>query len=380
MNVASRWCIVLVLVGLTACTQPSQQADGRGGAEIPATRFLSDESEAGGYAQVLSPRPFQFPEDHGSHPEYRTEWWYFTGNLTGPDSRHFGFELTFFRYALTADAPERNSAWAANQAWMAHLALTDTHGDRFVADERFSRGALGLAGTQRDPFRVWVEDWSASAEGPELLPIRLQASNEEVSLDLTLTGSKPPVTHGDDGMDRKGPEPGNASYYYSLTRLHATGSVRVGRREAAVSGLAWMDREWGTSALSDDLEGWDWFSVQLSDETELMYYRLRRRDGSASPHSGGSIVDVDGNRRGLSASAVSLTPLDYWESPTSQRRYPVAWRLELPDEDFTLEIEPYLPQQELDLTVRYWEGAIRATGSRGGQPIAGSGYLELAGY
>ena len=364
---------------MCGCTEPAQQVSSDS-AKLPATRFLSEGPGADGYERVMSPRIFQFPQDHGSHSRYRTEWWYFTGNLENARGRHYGFQLTFFRYALKAGTSERTSAWATSQAWMAHFALTDTHGDQFLADERFSREAIGLAGTQREPFSVWVEDWSATSEGAEFLPVHLRASNEDAKLDLTLVSGKLPVTNGDRGMDRKGPGPGNASYYYSLTRLQAIGTVQVGSLEEAVTGFAWMDREWGTSTLSDDLEGWDWFSVQLSDNTELMYYRLRQSDGSTSPYSGGSFIDVGGNRRPLGADTVLLTVLDRWKSPTSARTYPVTWQLEIPDENLSLKVEPYLLQQELNLTVRYWEGAMRATGLRKLQPVNGSGYLELAGY
>jgi predicted secreted hydrolase len=227
-------------------------------------RFLSGDDGAD-YARVLTSRPFEFPQDHASHPEFRSEWWYFTGNLAGSDERRFGFELTFFRFALAPEQPVRDSVWGANQAWMAHLSLTDAGADRFVAAERFSREALGLAGTQLEPFTLRLEDWAIVSEGADLFPLQLTAGTAEGELSLTLTALKPPVSHGDDGLDRKGPETGNASHYYSFTRLQASGRIRVGQREDDVSGLAWMDREWGTSALSRSLEGWDWFALQLSD-------------------------------------------------------------------------------------------------------------------
>jgi len=375
----TRAWITIALVIICACTEQVELVP-NDAARLPATRFLSEATGNNGYARVFYPKKFQFPRDHGSHPEYRTEWWYFTGNLEGARARHYGFELAFFRYALKADEAEGTSAWRASQAWMAHFALTDTQGNKFFADERLSREAIGLAGNQRVPFRVWVEDWSATSVDAEFFPIRLKAGNENAKLDLTLMSSKPPIANGDRGMDRKGPGTGNASYYYSMTRLQTAGFVQVGSNKEMVNGFTWMDREWGTNTLSDDLEGWDWFSVQLSDNTELMYYRLRHRDGSASPYSGGSIVDATGNHRSLSADAVLLTALDHWKSPNSARTYPVAWKLEVPDEDLVLEIEPYLLQQELNLTVRYWEGAIRVIGERQLQPIDGSGYLELAGY
>jgi len=332
------------------------------------------------YAQVLTSRRFDFPRDHGSHPDYQTEWWYFTGNLSGIDERHFGFQLTFFRFALAPRATQRESAWATNQAWMAHLAITDTTGRQFTAEERFSREAQGLAGSALEPFRVWVEDWSAEGEGEEGLPMRLQAQTDRAELRLILTPRKPPVSHGDGGMDRKGPELGNASHYYSLTRLEATGTLRLDRSEQQVQGTAWMDREWGSSALSADVVGWDWFGLQLSDGRDLMFYRLRNDDGTSSPYSEGSLVDRDGSRRRLTGRDLSLQVLDYWRSPTSGARYPVGWELILSEEDLRLQIKPHLVQQELDLSVRYWEGAVEVTGRHAGQDITGDGYVELVGY
>jgi predicted secreted hydrolase len=342
-------------------------------------RFLSGD-DSSGYARVLTSRPFEFPQDHGSHPEFRSEWWYFTGNLAGADERRFGFELTLFRFALAPDRPDRASAWGTNQVWMAHMSLTDAQADRFVTAERFSREALGLAGYQPEPFSLWLEDWSVVSEGPDFFPLRLTAGTEEGELGLTLTALKDPVSHGEDGLDRKGPEPGNASHYYSFTRLQATGDIRVGQREDRVNGLAWMDREWGTSALSRSLEGWDWFALQLSDGRDLMYYRLRSAQGESSPYSAGSLVEADGRHRALGPQDVSVAVLEYWQSPVTGVRYPVSWQLAVPEAELSLEIRPLLPQQELDLTVRYWEGAVVVTGTGQSEGLSGRGYLELTGY
>ncbi len=344
-----------------------------------ATRFLTGVTDSG-YARVTESRPFNFPRDHATHPEYRSEWWYFTGNLASEDGDRFGFELTFFRFALAPAAVERGSEWGTNQAWMAHLSLTDEEQNRFVAVERFSREALGLAGSTLGPFTLRIEDWSAESGGSELFPLRLRASDEAGEISLTLVPLKGPVAQGEDGFDRKGPEEGNASHYYSFTRLRTEGQIRVGNREASVTGLAWMDREWGTSALSDDLEGWDWFSIQLSDGRDLMYYRLRTNEGETSPFSGGSIVDTEGNRVDLGAEDVSLQVLDYWQSGATGSRYPVSWSLSIPTWQLGFEIHPMLPQQELDLAVRYWEGAIIAEGTSLSPGVNGRGYLELTGY
>ncbi len=369
------WALPLVL--LAACG--SEPADFAVTGPVPATRFLSGDSDPG-YARVLGSRPFEFPQDHGSHSEYRSEWWYFTGNVATDDGQQYGFELTFFRFALSPQQPERPSAWGTNQAWMAHLSLADADANRFTAAERFSREALGLAGSRLEPFSLRLEDWSVYSDGPEFFPLHLAAGDGDIELSLTLTALKNPVGHGDSGFDRKGPEPGNASHYYSFTRLAAAGNIRVGQRSSSVTGLAWMDREWGTSALSADLAGWDWFSLQLSDGRDLMYYRLRTDQGKTSPYSGGSIVAADGRRIALGPDDVSLTVLEYWQSSVSGARYPVNWSLSVPDENLSFEISPLIPQQELDLTVRYWEGAVIASGTGPSQGLNGRGYLELTGY
>ena len=344
-----------------------------------ATRFLSGDEDSN-YARVLTSRDFVFPEDHSSHPEFRSEWWYFTGNLSGETERRYGFELTFFRFALAPELPERDSEWGTNQAWMAHLSLTDAGANRFIAAERFSREALGLAGSNPDPFSLRLEDWSVTSAGPDFFPLEIAAGTDDGSIKLALTALKAPIRNGEDGLDQKGPEAGNASHYYSITRLEVTGEIRVDQREDQVSGLAWMDREWGTSALSRNLEGWDWFALQLSDGRDLMYYRLRSEQGDASPYSGGSLVEADGRRRALSPDDVSLTVLEHWLSPASGAQYPVSWELAIPTEQIQLEIRPLIPQQELNLTVRYWEGAVIATGTGSSRGLSGRGYLELTGY
>jgi predicted secreted hydrolase len=344
---------------------------------------LLGEGAADGFARATTPREFEFPADHGSHPTYRTEWWYFTGNLATDGGRHFGFELTFFRYALVPPNAARagESAWRTEQIWMAHFALTDTGNGRFMARERLTRGALGLAGAESEPLRVWVEDWSAAGDHANgELTLALEASDDGMALELDLTSTVPPVAQGERGLDVKGAGVGNASYYYSIPRLAARGTLTVAGERFAVTGLAWLDREWSTSSLEPGTVGWDWFALHLSDGSNLMFYRLRTAAGDASPYSGGTLVGRDGVETRLGASDVELTPLDYWTSPDTGVRYPVAWRLVAAQAGLTLAIEPYLESQELDLSVRYWEGAVRARGSGPGGPVTAQGYLELAGY
>lgn len=335
---------------------------------------------AEGYARAEAPRPFVFPGDHGPHPEFRTEWWYFTGNLATAAGRPFGFQLTFFRIALAPEGEPRASAWATRHVFMGHLALTDIAGGRFHPHVRLARGALGLAGAQAGPVRVWLEDWTVEAEPGALFPLRLRAAEDEVALDLVLEAGKPVVLQGDRGLSRKGPEPGNASFYYSFTRLPATGRLRLAGETHEVRGTAWMDREWSTSALGPDVAGWDWFALQLDDGRELMYYRLRQRDGSADPFSAGALVAADGSARALARDDVRLDVLATWESPVDGTRYPARWRLAVPGEGLALEVSPRLADQEFRGPVRYWEGAVAVTGRAGERVVSGVGYVELVGY
>ena len=350
-------------------------------AQLDVTDFLGTRP-APGYARALAPRPFSFPADHGPHPDFRSEWWYFTGNLAAADSRHFGFQLTFFRFALAPGTVARESAWATNQAWMAHFTLTDTANGRFHTAERLGRGALGIAGAQVRPFRVWLDDWQALSSAPQsgLFPLRLEAGHGPVAIELDLTAAKPLILQGQDGWDRKGPQPGDASYYYSFTRLDAQGRVRIGESRFDVTGSAWMDREWSSNALGGNLAGWDWLSLQLSDGSELMLYRLRRHDGAVDSYSSGALSLPGGAKQALAADEFEFQPRRWWTSPKTRVRYPVAWSLKIPSRELSLELEPVLDDQELDLTVRYWEGAVRAKGHSDTGLVTGQGYLELAGY
>ncbi len=335
-----------------------------------------------GYARATGPRDFQFPADHGPHPAFRTEWWYYTGNLASADGEgaSFGYQFTLFRTALTPDTVlARASGWATNQLYMAHFAVTDVAEERFYAAERFSRGAAGLAGAQAEPFRVWLEDWSAEAEGA-MPRMRLRARQDGAAIDLVLTPLKPIVLQGDRGFDPKSDEPGNASYYYSMTRLATEGSVTTGGRTHAVEGLSWMDREWSTSVLGREQIGWDWFALHLSDGRDLMFYQLRERGGGVSPFTGGVLVAPDGAARHLGGTDVSLGVTATWTSPATGAAYPSGWRLRIPAEDLDLAITPALAAQELDVTVRYWEGAVRVAGTAGGDGVSGNGYVELTGY
>jgi predicted secreted hydrolase len=341
-----------------------------------------------GFARATAPRDFRFPDDHGPHPEFRNEWWYWTGNLVATEGRQFGFELTIFRTALAPDQdPDRASAWAPRDIFMAHFTLSDIAGARFHAFERTSRAALDLAGAKAAPWRMWVLDWSAAGpEDPtEALPLQLRASEGDFGLDLLLGQGKPTVLQGDRGLSRKGPESDNASYYYSLTRMPTSGTITISGERFEVRGESWMDREWSTRALSTDQVGWDWFALRLDDGREIMFFHLRRRDRQKDAWSSGTLVDRAGSPHRLGAEDVTLEPLGEWTSPHSHVTYPAGFRLSVAGRaidgaTIDLNIVPQLADQELDLTFRYWEGAVDIRGTEGVNPVKGVGYMELTGY
>lgn len=365
----------LLTLGLIAC---GGAAPGQVREALDVVEAVNAENTAG-FARVTAPRPFVFPQDHGPHPEYQTEWWYYTGNVQDATGRHFGYQLTFFRRGLRPDAVQRDSAWATNSIYMAHLALSDVASGRFYHFERFSREGAGLAGATGVPFRVFLEDWSVDGSGPEGMTMHLRAAQEGVALDLTLASTKPPTLQGDRGLSQKGAEAGQATYYYSLTRMATTGSVSINGQTYTVQGLSWLDREFGTGFLDATAAGWDWFSVQLADGRDLMFAQIRYTDGRTSPFFG-TLIAADGSTRLLNPATASLESLATWNSPHSGGVYPAAWRLHLPDEGLTLELTPLLADQELTGVVVYWEGAVRVMGTQAGQPVSGYGYVELTGY
>ena len=328
---------------------------------------------------------YAFPRDHGAHDEFRTEWWYYTGQLTTKDGRPFGYQLTFFRRGMPRDQTKTlPSQWAVTQLYLAHFAVSDLSKGRFHFSEKISRAGLGKAGAARDRLHVWIDRWSA--ESPSAAPgtQTLQAADGDLAIQLTVSPRKPLVVHGTDGISHKGSATGQASHYYSFTSLATTGTLSIGAERFDVTGNSWMDHEFGSADLGKDLVGWDWFSLQLDDQRELMLYRLRRTDGSTDPASSGTVIDRDGQGHHLSIEDFTLEPTSYWTSQTSQARYPQRWRLTIPSQQLSLELVPLMAEQELSTThstqVTYWEGAIEATGSTQGRPARGQGYMELTGY
>ncbi len=346
---------------------------------VAEATFLPTTEDTTGFARATEPDSIEFPRDLGAHDEYQTEWWYYTGNLMAENGRQFGYQFTIFRRALTPDTLEDAvSDWRTNQIYLAHFTVSDVANEAFYPHERFSRGAAGLAGAQAEPYRVWLEDWSVAEIAPG--EVRLLADGGEVALDLILRQTLPPILHGDGGLSAKGPDPGNASYYYTLVRQATSGTVRIGDETIGVTGLSWKDHEYSTSALSDGAIGWDWFSMQFDNGSALMFFQIRREDGTLEPYSSGSFIAADGTVTHLTHEDWSLDVLDEWTSPTSGATYPAGWRIEIEPLDLVLEGRPLMPNQELNVSTVYWEGASQFSGTLAGQPVSALGYVEMTGY
>lgn len=328
---------------------------------------------------------YNFPRDHGSHPTYRTEWWYYTGHLQSKNGRSFGFELTFFRRAVPPEEIKTlPSKWSISHLYLAHFAVTDITGKRFHFSEKFSREGLGKAGADESRLRVWIDDWRAEAMKEPSASHTLVAHDETHALALTLQPAKPLVTHGAAGISRKGKDVGQASHYYSFTRLATSGKLTIDGESFDVTGTSWMDHEFGSAELGTDQVGWDWFSIQLEDDAELMLYRMRRKDGSSDLASSGTAVSRDGRTRHLEVTDFQIESTGTWSSSESKATYPSRWRLTFPSLDLVLDVTPLLADQELRTSrstkVSYWEGAVAVTGTKQGRPIKGQGYVELTGY
>jgi len=337
----------------------------------------------GSFARAFEPVEFIFPADHGPHDDYATEWWYYTGNLTGDDGGEYGYQLTFFRSALRPGQPDRPSDLAATQLYMAHFAVTSGPAKEHRSFDRFSRGAGGLAGAAGDPlYAVWLEDWRAEQSGPTSYRLTAQTDGPAglVAIDLTLTESRAPLLHGDRGLSQKGPEAGNASYYYSLVQMESQGSVTFDGVTTAVRGLSWMDHEFGTSALSGDAVGWDWFAATLDNGAVLMFAQVRSASGQPQDIFEGTLSFADGRQVVIYPEDFILTPTGAWTSPTTGIQYPSGWQVSFPAYAIDLTIEPIIPDQEMTLTFTYYEGATTIRGTMEGAAVSGRGYVELTGY
>jgi predicted secreted hydrolase len=322
----------------------------------------------------------EFPRDHRNHPGFKTEWWYFTGNLATTGGKPFGFQLTFFRQGISPSQPPGNSRFLTRDIKFAHFAVSDPSARRFRFFQEISRGAYGEAGFDDGPRIAWINGWECTLEGTHTF--RLKAASADTALNLLLESQKDPVFHGSDGVSQKSEGAGRASHYYSLTRMRASGTLTLDGREHVVEGLAWFDHEWATNQLDAHQTGWDWFSLHLDDGSDLMIFQIRTTSGVRDPFSAGTYVAADGSVTPVGNDAFRLEPTGKpWKSPATGGSYPVAWNLEIPSLGLQLEIAAAFDAQELTLDpVSYWEGTIRANGTRNGQRITASGYLEMTGY
>jgi predicted secreted hydrolase len=335
------------------------------------------------WRQAIGPWRWVFPRDHGSHPEFRTEWWYFTGNLSDSPNNRFGYQLTFFRQGVHYKMKDSNNPWAIRHIYLAHFALTDISSKQFWYTERVSRQGPGLAGASQENMNVWLLNWVAKMEGNR---IKIEARQPDMELTLNLVPRKPLAFHGKSGLSQKGPEEGQASYYFSYTNLATEGWIKTPQSQSTipVKGTSWFDHEFGSNQLTPNQVGWDWFSLHLSDGQEVMVYFLRKKDGSTEPSSSGTLVTRSVNAIHLKRSDINLEVLDYWKSPKSGGRYPSRWRLKIPSAKIELELSALVPSQELltegSTGIIYWEGAVAGKGISAGKPTTCEGYVELTGY
>lgn len=334
------------------------------------------------FEKALESREFSFPDDHAAHNNFKLEWWYFTGNIATTDGKKYGYQFTIFRNALNSQLSDVGSSFATNQMYFAHLGLTDIGKNKHYHFEKFARGINGIAGAEANPLSIYIENWEIKADYPngnyKMPNFRIIAKDSNISIDLELIPHKEMVLHGDRGLSPKSSIPGNASYYYSYTRLGTNGKISIDKQESQVSGYSWMDREWSTSALSSGQTGWDWFSIQFDDNSELMYFRLRDSLGNTD-FGKGTYVYPDGRYEKLSVDDVDLKILKT-KKLNSGSAYPLKWSFDIPKYLLKMDSQVQVDEQEMKLSVKYYEGSIIIKGEKNGKPIKGLGYVELTGY
>ena len=382
--------MVILCFGVAALLGAYKPVEGNASQVVESRLSVPTLVASEGYTRADGTWKLSFPGDYGAHPDFQTEWWYYTGNLTDTQGRRFGYQLTFFRRALVPpqERSARLSKWGADQIYLAHFAITNVRSNEHSAYERLSRGAAGLAGAEAKPFQVWLEDWRVEETAPSTYHLHAsQAANQEeagqsqaINLDLVLHDLTGPILQGNQGYSQKGPDPANASYYFSQPRLASQGTLQLGDQTFEVQGTSWMDHEFSTSALSPGQVGWDWFSIQLDDGSELMVFQIRRQDGSVDAFSSGKWIEPDGSTRQLERKDFEISVTHTWQSHQTNGVYPAGWTLRVPSLDLELEIRPVVADQEMNLTYQYWEGAVDVRGTRAGISASGVGYVELTGY
>ena len=342
------------------------------------------------YQLALPGRKLTFPADHYSHPDFKTEWWYYTGHLETDSGKKYGYQVTFFRFGVRDRQKETKEPPLFTELYMAHFALSDIAAKKFIFRERINRGIAGKAGGRGygdkagaavDRYLVWNEDWKVVGDERNHL---IQVNDRGTRLRLSLKAVKAPSLHGENGLSQKGEGEGRASYYYSLTRMQAEGELAIDGKNEKVRGLSWMDHEFGSNQLGEDQVGWDWFSIQLDNNTELMLYLMRRKDGSVDPYSSGTLVSANGATKPINLRDYRVEVLDRWKSQKSGANYPMKWKLTIPSEEIELDILPAFHDQELitnrSTRVTYWEGAVGIKGKFRNKPVTGDGYVEMTGY
>ncbi len=362
---------LMSLLLLLACSNGEEENPRQ---RLSAAEVLGS-SDVEGFLRASEPRRFNFPQDHAAHPGFRNEWWYFTGNLETQNGRRFGYQVTFFSSAIRPDADDNcevGNAWCTNAIWMGHAAISDISSETHMAAEIFSRQEPGLAGATLNPFRVWINDWQLFSADNEF-PWELEVITDEFALSLNLMAEKSPVLQGANGLSQKTPEAGNASYYYSVTRIDTRGQVYLDDQRHEVNGTSWLDREWSTSALGADQTGWDWVSLQLDDGKELMYYQLRDTNGNAHPNSGGNLTSLMGTQSAITPQQMRLEEEIYWQAPDG-KQYAIGWHMIFQENDWL--IQAVFDDQLMDVTFQYWEGAVEVLDSSSGV-LVGRGYLEM---
>lgn len=332
------------------------------------------------WAKIQPPLEFEFPRDHGSHPSYRTEWWYVTGTISDSDETQYGYQVTFFRTGLDPGKhAEGDSNLRPRQVLFGHVALADIANGVFHNSDRFRRLDGLMAGASQQEIRLWLEDWEMVQDPGGTIRFKASIRSADINFDFTLQPTKPLVRQGQGGYSQKGDDPGNASAYLTWPRLKTAGTLKLEGREREVEGISWFDHEWGTSQLGEGVVGWDWFGLRLEDGRDLMLYRLRNEAGEATPHSSGALIAPDGTIQSLGPKDFTMTPLETWRSPESNAEYPIAWRINIPSKTLVLQIEAEIPNCELDSLgatgLVYWEGPVRVKGT-----ISGEGYGEFTGY